>query len=303
VHVEGVLKGEVAADPSRFVEVDPELALALLDLKHAGKQLFVITNSEWPYTSAMLSHAFDGYLPAGMRWRDLFDLVIVGARKPEFFRSDGPVFEVVDDSGLLRPHLGRLVPGGMFLGGGAAMLERDLRLSGEEILYVGDHVYSDVRVSKERRGWRTALIVRELEEELKDVAAFALRQAELVQLMQEKTSLEYQYARSRLELQRLEVGYGPRPKLGSTEIRRGLHALKSELMALDARIAPLAREASELGNRQWGPLMRAGNDKSLLAHQIERSADLYMSRVSNLLYQTPFLYLRAPRGTLPHDPG
>jgi HAD superfamily 5'-nucleotidase-like hydrolase len=303
VHVEGVLKAEVAADPSRFVEADPELALALLDLKHAGKQLFVITNSEWPYTSAMLSHAFDAYLPNGQRWSDLFDLVIVGARKPEFFRSDGPVFQVVDDSGLLRPHLGRLAAGKMFLGGGAAMLERDLGLSGEEILYVGDHVYSDVRVSKERHGWRTALIIRELEDELKDVEAFAPRQAELVQLMQQKSHLEYQQAWDRLELQRLEVGYGTRPSLGPSEIRRRLHTLKNELIALDGRIAPLAREAGELGNRQWGPLMRAGNDKSLLAHQIERSADLYMSRVSNLLYQTPFVYLRAPRGTLPHDPG
>jgi hypothetical protein len=47
--------------------------------------------------------------------------------------------------------------------------------------------------------------------------------------------------------------------------------------------------------------MLAGNDKSHLARQLERYADVYMSRVSNLLYQTPFGYLRAPRGSLPHD--
>ena len=81
-----------------------------------------------------------------------------------------------------------------------------------------------------------------------------------------------------------------------------MQTLKSDLGALDLRIAPLAREAGELGNAQWGPLMRAGNDKSFLARQIERRADLYLSRVSNLLHQTPFGYLRAPRGSLPHDP-
>ena len=48
-------------------------------------------------------------------------------------------------------------------------------------------------------------------------------------------------------------------------------------------------------------LMRAGNDKSRLARQIERYADVYTSRVSNFLYLTPFGYLRAPRGSLPHD--
>ena len=34
---------------------------------------------------------------------------------------------------------------------------------------------------------------------------------------------------------------------------------------------------------------------------IERYADAYTSRVSNLLYVTPFGYLRASGGTLPHD--
>jgi hypothetical protein len=38
-----------------------------------------------------------------------------------------------------------------------------------------------------------------------------------------------------------------------------------------------------------------------MARQVERYADIYTSRVSNFLYHTPFLYLRAPRGSLPHD--
>jgi len=47
--------------------------------------------------------------------------------------------------------------------------------------------------------------------------------------------------------------------------------------------------------------MRAGNDKSLLARQVERYADIYTSRVSNFLSYSPFAYLRSRRGTLPHD--
>ena len=35
---------------------------------------------------------------------------------------------------------------------------------------------------------------------------------------------------------------------------------------------------------------------------VERSADIYTSRVSNFLYATPFAYLRAGRGSMPHDP-
>ena len=47
--------------------------------------------------------------------------------------------------------------------------------------------------------------------------------------------------------------------------------------------------------------MRAGNDKSLFARQVEKYADVYTSRVSNLRFETPFAYLRAARGSLPHD--
>jgi hypothetical protein len=49
--------------------------------------------------------------------------------------------------------------------------------------------------------------------------------------------------------------------------------------------------------------MRTGNDKSHLARQIERYADVYTSRVSNLLAVSPYVYLRSPRGSLPHDHG
>ena len=43
--------------------------------------------------------------------------------------------------------------------------------------------------------------------------------------------------------------------------------------AVDAEIAPLARAASGQGNPVWGPLMRAGVDKSLFARQVERYAE------------------------------
>ena len=78
--------------------------------------------------------------------------------------------------------------------------------------------------------------------------------------------------------------------------------LLPEKGALDEQIAPLAREASQLENPRWGALLRSGNDKSHLANQIERSADIYTSRVSNFLFATPFAYLRSRRGSMPHDP-
>jgi predicted HAD superfamily phosphohydrolase YqeG len=46
------------------------------------------------------------------------------------------------------------------------MVENSLDIHGDEILYVGDHIYTDVSQSKVHQLWRTALICRELEEEV-----------------------------------------------------------------------------------------------------------------------------------------
>ncbi len=189
-HVEGVLKTEIIADPERFVELDPDAPLTLLDQRHAGKKLLLITNSEWAYTSAMMEYTFDRYLPGDMGWRDLFDLIIVSARKPSFFSTDHPFFEVTNEEGLLRPVVGGPKDGGIYLGGNAGGVEKHLGLSGDSILYVGDHMFSDVHVTKNLLRWRTALVVRELEGEISATDAFGDQQDHLTRLMEDKERLE-----------------------------------------------------------------------------------------------------------------
>ena len=301
-HLEGALKADIIADPDRFVVRDPELPRALLDLKHSGKKLFLVTNSEWHYTLPMMSWAFDRHLPSGS-WRDLFDLVIVQSRKPSFFDGKNSFDEVLDDSGATRPLAGPLQKGRSYRGGNAQLVQEWLELLGEEILYVGDHVYADVHVSSQIHRWRTALIIRELEAEVAAETAFAQTQKTLHLSMQKKDFLDQEQAALRLALQRLEYGellplhiHGP-----ASTIHERLRTLRIESTALDAQLAPLAKASGELGNTRWGPLMRAGNDKSRLARQIERHADVYTGRVANLLHLTPFGYLRAARGSLPHD--
>ncbi len=302
IHKDGALKREIIADPERFVVRDTELPLALLDQKHAGKKLMLITNSEWEYTRAMMTFAFDGFLPGGKTWRDLFDIIIVGARKPEFFTYQGPVFEVATDDGLLRPSVSGLRTGVAYLGGSAAQVERALGLSGDEILYVGDHMFGDVHVTKSVLRWRTALILRELEAEVGAIESFHAFEVDLKARMEEKERLEAELSWARLSLQRLQAGYGPPVEGTEAEWHAHIHATRNRLLEIDASIAPMARASGELANSRWGLLTRAGNDKSHLARQVERYADVYTSRVSNFLHATPFIYLRSPRGSLPHDP-
>jgi 5'-nucleotidase len=301
-HMEGRLKAEIIADPDRFVILEEETPLALLDQLHAGKKLMLITNSEWHYTVPIMTYAFDRFLPEGMTWRDLFDVVIVSARKPQFFTNTSPIFEVVTEDGLLKPSSGKLKKGTAFLGGSAQQVERHFGFSGDEILYVGDHMFGDVHVSKNALRWRTALIIRELEEEIQAVHTFHNQETKLIKLMDEKETIEAELCQLKLDLLRKKDHYGPPVTTAGNHLEKSTQELRKQIDAIDQNAALLAKQTTELNNPMWGLLMRAGNDKSYLAYQVERYADIYTSRVSNFLAMTPFAYLRSPRGSLPHDP-
>jgi hypothetical protein len=86
-------------------------------------------------------------------------------------------------------------------------------------------------------------------------------------------------------------------------LNQRIDAIHQEISRLDDQIGPLAQASGMLFNPRWGLLTRAGNDKSYLTRILEGYADIYMTRVSNFLYQTPFAYLRSTRSSLPHDGG
>jgi len=296
-HLEGALKQAIVADPHRFIDVDPGILTTLEDQRLAGKQLLLITNSEWWYTQRVMSWCFDKTLGPDRTWRDLFDLVIVAAAKPRFFSGRGPIYRLVDaERGHLEPHLGPLEAGEVYHGGNARMVEQSLGHEGSQFLYVGDHLFGDVHVSKDVLRWRTCLIAHELEAEIRAAAEFVDDEDTLRSMMADKTSLEQHHSTLRLKRRRLVVAGRPHDQIDAE-----IEAVASEIGTFDAKIAPLARAATMQGNKTWGPLMRAGVDKSLFARQVEKYADVYTSRVSNFAHATPYGYLRAARGSLPHD--
>ena len=71
----------------------------------------------------------------------------------------------------------------VYQGGNWNHLHRLLSLkSGAYLLYVGDHMYSDILRSKRTLGWRTLLIVPEIASELADAAAAREATAEVIKL-------------------------------------------------------------------------------------------------------------------------
>ena len=309
-HVEGKLKAEIVQDPARFIQLDPELAQALLDQRAAGKSLLLITNSDLQYTEAVMSYAHDPYLPDGMKWRDMFDYVIINARKPDFFKGTQGLYEVVTPDGLMRPAFS-LRRGGIYCGGSARLVEQALEMSGDDILYVGDHIYSDAARRFLNLSWRTCLIIRELEEEIEAFAAGREHRAALQEALEKKDLVGDAFNNLRLGRQRSLVGaqaisaHVDVPKVKASDEQRVNEAL-AQLLAvmerLDDQIGPAIERDGADFNSRWGYLSRAGvNDRSQLLRQIEKYADIYTSRVSNFLRYSPFVYFRSPTQSMAHD--
>lgn len=304
-HVEGQLKTEIINEPERFVELDPELPLALLDQKEAGKRLILITNSDYHYTNKMMQHAFNRFLPNAMDWRALFDMVIVSARKPEFFQISHPLYEVVTEDGLMRPCF-KARSGGLYCGGSAQMVEKALGFQGDQTLYVGDHIYTDVSQSKVHLRWRTALICRELEKEVRALEHGREHRKKLIELMNQKEVVGDVFNQLRLALQRRTKDRAAQTLLvtdmDERELAENMQKMLLIMRRLDQKIAPMLEADGKHFNKRWGYLSRAGLwDKSHLTRQIEKYADIYTSRVSNFLQFTPFMYFRSQAQSLAHD--
>ena len=45
--------------PEKYVELDQEMAQTLLDQRDSGKQLLLITNSDYEYTDKMMTYAYN----------------------------------------------------------------------------------------------------------------------------------------------------------------------------------------------------------------------------------------------------
>src|SRR5690606_13061795 len=149
--------------------------------------------------------------------------------------------------------------------------------------------------------WRTALVIRELEDDIISLRRFAPEQERLSAMMARKEELESDYSTVRLALQRKRHGYGPDRSATEEELEAEMLHLRERLLELDEEIAPLAREAGRLLNPNWRLLMRTGNHKSHCGRQGGRYSDVYTGRVSSFLHPTSDFYPRSHRGSLPHD--
>ena len=326
-HRDDTIKRIIKADIGRYLVRDPDLPATLHKFRSAGKRLFVLTNSEFDYTEAVMSYLLDGQLPAYPTWRHYFDQIVVAGRKPAFFTERNP-FIALDASGREKgPVNGPLLRSHVYQGGNIVDFEASVGCGGDRVLYIGDHIYGDMLRAKKASVWRTAMIVQELEAELEQATRMEpkIRRIDYQDRRRRRLDSEIAYQQLVLRsLQRVEQdgvpdNYGPERLEGPVRIdpvegidpatiaaaksaaRRKLDELRQTLRDLSGDLDRSERDVDQAFNRWWGPIFREGVENSRFGQQVEDYACLYTSRVSNFLAYSPLQYFRSPRDHMPHE--
>ncbi|XP_061171601.1 5'-nucleotidase domain-containing protein 3-like [Saccostrea echinata] len=272
VHNSGQLHSQIMADLETYLDKETGINLLLETLVNKGKQLFLITNSGFPFVDAGMKFM------VGDNWRDLFQVIITKARKPKFFNESKRPFRIYDPETQNESYdrVLELSKGKIYQQGNYYMLQSMTGWYGFNVLYFGDHVYSDLADPSLKHGWRTGAIIPELE-------------AEIIK----SNNLEYQLAVKWLcTLQDL---------IENAQMDRTQDTSQIRQCWLDER-KKIRNYTKSLFNAQFGSIFRTYHNPTYFSRRLARFADLYMSNVVNLLHY-PIDHTFYPRRMeLPHEP-
>jgi len=312
-HRDDTLKTVIKADLPAYIVKDPLLGETLHKFRSSGKKLFLLTNSLWDYTNVVMGYLLDGERKAYPSWRNYFDIVIVGGAKPAFFNELRPFVQIdpasgqaVSQNGEIR-HLSR---DKVYQAGNVVAFEQMTGIKGEQVLYIGDHIYGDILRLRKQHMWRTAMVLQELEREItvSERLEAQIQDLDLLDRRHRNLESEIDYQSLRLKkIQRLiEDDSTAEPLLARLEeerriARTSIEALKERASLMDAEVDSLEARIDRAYNSHWGSCLREGNENSRFGEQVNDYADLYTSRVSNFGPYSPLRYFRAPRRPMPHE--
>jgi 5'-nucleotidase len=311
-HRDGTVYAAITGALPRYIRRDPDLAPTLHKFRSAGKKLFLLTNSRRSYTDLLMTHLLGSASAEYPTWRHYFDAIIVAASKPAFFQEHRPLMERVHeerDDSQMRPAQS-IERGKIYEGGNLHDLERMLGVTGDRVLYVGDHIYGDILRSRRESAWRTALILQEMEGEVSAIEA-CKRESDLVsELSAKREELEDQlrYLQSRFKdlTRRIAEQNGDVVERALAEAerlrtKRSVERIRGQMRALDHQVEELDQAIDACFHPYWGSLMRESDDRSGFGDQVEDYACLYTSRVSNLSAYSPLQHFRSARDRMPHE--
>ena len=310
-HQDGSIVDVIANHPEQYLVKDPNLGPALHKLRSSGKRLFLLTNSKPGYTQKIMSYLLDGALPEYARWQSYFDVIVCAAKKPRFFTEAGIPFVPAEHD--LAPPTERFEDGRIYEGGCLQELERLLTnthgsvLAGDEVLYVGDHIYGDVLRTKKETAWRTMMIVQEMDAEIAVHDARTEDLARLDALHDDREHLLDELRGHQVQLKVVERAIDEAGRASATlgasrvALRKSIERDKARLLEIDEEHGQLASSIDTAFHPYWGSAFSTGEELTMFGDQVEQYACLYTGRVSNLLQYSPTYYFRGPRDRMPHE--
>ena len=311
-HRDGSLKSDIIADLPRYIYNDPHLSLALDKFIQSGKKLFLLTNSEYYYTEQVMSFLLDTDNLEYESWRDYFEIILVNSRKPAFFKESNPFCLVDEESGEELPmSSGHFSPKAVYSQGNYLTFEDLIKAKGNEILYIGDHIFGDVMRSDKDSNWRTVLVVEELETELRRTEELREKLLRLRRLANRFDKLHYEmhvYSSQLHTLSSLSASVvtfneveGRAMTKTVEELETNLALCQKDMSRTEHKMQRLRREISEHYHLIWGPLFHDGDEMSRFGDQVRDYASLYTSRVSNFFFYPTDRYYKSLRDIMPHD--
>lgn len=163
LHIHGSLHEEISRDISKYLNGERPLIRSFLErIRRKKQRLFLCTNSPFKFVDVGMK------LILGQEWRDLFDIVIVSADKPNWFTTNRPFRRISEEGGVYIERISELLPGEIYTGGSMAEFHRLTGFNGNKVLYLGDHLFSDIAEPSQLNGWRTGMIVSELAKEIEE---------------------------------------------------------------------------------------------------------------------------------------
>lgn len=290
IHSDGSLKGHISQHLDDYVIKDKAVVEGLKRYLRHGKKIFILTNSDYFYSKLLLDYAINPFLKKGESWLNLFEYVITLATKPRFFYDNLKFLSVNPETGAMTNTQGKILPG-IYQGGCARKFTEDLGLNGDEILYIGDHIYGDILRLKKDCNWRTALVVEELGQEIAAQKKALPIEKQIVEEMEIKKELEEKYS----ALHTFDIDQGTHTH------EQAMQDLQKQVTSIDSEVAHLLQEEQKFYNQKWGRIFRTGAEESYFAYQVERFACIYMEKLADLLEHSPLTYFRAHRRLLAHD--
>lgn len=159
----GTYYPQVIKNPELYIKKREDVKRLLMKLREKGKKLFILTNSHYDYCDFIMTTSF------GKDWRQLFDLCITCAKKPNFFKTEtGPFFKADEAAPMFCGEEAKL-PLELnrdYITGNYKDLERTFEetLGRKDLKYVylGDNYMGDCYWTAKIANWDSIAIVEEL---------------------------------------------------------------------------------------------------------------------------------------------